>query len=226
MTAACPDAVIITGFIESHAHMMAGAMWRYAYAGYHDRVEPDGKLWRGLTDIETVIAGLTDYAKGLGADEPLVDWGIDPIFLTCVRLSAKHLDQISSTRPIAIIFSNFHLMSVNSLALEMTGYDATTNAEGVIKGADGAPTGELQEMAVMFPIMRRLGIDFRGLRQEPASIRSYGQLCRDGPKSHALGGQIHPESAYGGGETDGGNSQPRHPNAYPRQRRRGGRGLP
>jgi predicted amidohydrolase YtcJ len=69
-------------------------------------------------------------------------------------------------------------MCVNSAALKMVGFDATTNAEGVIKGPDGMPTGELQEMAAMFPIMRRLGIDFRGLSQEPAAIRAYNDTCR------------------------------------------------
>ncbi|MGB3243283.1 MAG: amidohydrolase [Sulfitobacter sp.] len=172
------DTVLMPGFVEGHAHMMAGSMWRYAYAGYHDRMDPDGKLWKGLTDIDAVIGGLKTYAEDLAEDEPLVGWGFDAIFLKTERLAAKHLDQISTTRPIAIIFSNFHLMCVNSVALEMAGYDATTNAEGVIKGEDGTPTGELQEMAAMFPIMRRLGIDFRALSQEEASIKAYGDVAR------------------------------------------------
>jgi len=33
-------------------------------------------------------------------------------------------------------------------------------------------------MAAMFPVMRRLGIDFRGLSQEPASIRAYAETCQ------------------------------------------------
>ena len=69
-------------------------------------------------------------------------------------------------------------MCVNSVALEMAGFDATTNAEGVIKGPDGNPTGELQEMAAMFPIMRRLNIDFRGLSQEASAIKAYGDTAR------------------------------------------------
>ncbi len=172
------DAILMPGFIEGHAHMMAGSMWRYAYAGYHDRTDPNGKLWKGLTDIDAVIDGLKTYQETLNGDEPLVGWGFDPIFLTSERLAAKHLDQISTTRPIAIIFSNFHLMCVNTKALEMVGYDATTNAEGVIKSPDGMPTGELQEMAAMFPIMRRLGVDFRALSQEETAIRAYGDTCR------------------------------------------------
>ncbi|SPH20435.1 N-substituted formamide deformylase [Ascidiaceihabitans donghaensis] len=171
-------ATLMPGMVEGHAHMMAGAMWRYAYAGYHDRIDPQGKLWTGMTDIDAVVDGLTTYAQGLGPDDPLVGWGFDPIFLTSERLSAKHLDQISTDRPIAIIFSNFHLMCVNSKALEMAGYDGGTNAEGVIKGPDGAPTGELQEMAAMFPIMRRLGIDFRGLSQTPEAIADFAEVAQ------------------------------------------------
>jgi predicted amidohydrolase YtcJ len=67
---------------------------------------------------------------------------------------------------------------VNSKALEMAGYDEGTNAEGVIKDANGLPTGELQEMAAMFPIMRRLGIDFRGLSQTPEAIDDYADVAQ------------------------------------------------
>ena len=172
------DTVLMPGFVEGHAHMMAGAMWRYAYAGYHDRIDPNGRLWPGMTDIDSVIAGLKTYEQGLSEGEPLIGWGFDPIFLPTERLSAKHLDQISAERPIAIMFSNFHLMCVNSVALEMAGYDAGTNAEGVVKGPDGQPTGELQEMAAMFPVMRRLGIDFRGLSQTPEAIHAYAEVAK------------------------------------------------
>ena len=172
------DAVLMPGLVEGHAHLMAGAMWRYAYAGYHDRIDPKGTLWKGLTTLPAVVDGLADYAMGLNADEPLVGWGFDPIFLTEERMNRHHLDQISPDRPIAIIFSNFHLMCVNSAALKLVGYSRETNAEGVIKDADGEPTGELQEMAAMFPVMRRLGIDFRGLSQSEESLKSYGEVCK------------------------------------------------
>lgn len=172
------DAVLMPGLVEGHAHMMAGGVWRYAYAGFHDRIDPDGVLWPGLTDLNAVIGGLKDYAEGLDPDAPLIGWGFDPIFLSDARLNRSHLDQISMDRPIAILFSNFHLMCVNSKALDMVGYGSGTNAEGVIKGPDGTPTGELQEMAAMFPIMRRLGIDFRGLSQTPEAINAYAKVAQ------------------------------------------------
>lgn len=171
-------AVVMPGFVEGHAHMMAGAMWNFAYAGYHDRIDPAGKLWRGMTTIEEVITGLRDYAETLPAGAPLVGWGFDPIFLQSERLSRVHLDQISTDRPIAIIFSNFHLLCANSKALEMAEYTSASNAEGVIKGPDGQPTGELQEMAAMFPVMRRLGIDFRALSQNEGAIRTYAEVAK------------------------------------------------
>ena len=172
------DFVLTPGFVEGHAHMMAGAIWDFAYAGYHDRIDPDGKLWSGKGDLNTVIGDLSDYEKTLPDDQPLVGWGLDPIFLQDERLSRKHLDQISETRPIAVMFSNFHLMCVNSKALDMVGYSKETNAEGVIKDDAGHPTGELQEMAAMFPVMRRLGIDFRSLSQTEPAIRSYAKVCQ------------------------------------------------
>ncbi|WP_298676640.1 amidohydrolase [uncultured Lentibacter sp.] len=171
------DAVLMPGFVEGHSHMMAGAIWDYAYAGYHDRIDPDGKLWKGMTDIEAVVERLSDQANALPAGQPLVAWGFDPIFLPTERLNRNHLDQISKDRPVAVMYSNFHLMCVNTRALELASYSAETNVEGVLRGPDGALTGELQEMAAMMPVMRRLGIDFRGLSQTAPAIRSFGKVC-------------------------------------------------
>jgi len=171
------DSVLMPGMVEGHAHMVAGAMWDFAYAGFHDRMDPKGKWWKGKPDLDAVVRDLSAYEKTLAPGQPLLGWGLDPIFFEGERLSRKHLDQITSDRPVAIMFSNFHLMCVNSKALEMAGYDRSINAEGVVKGADGEPTGELQEMAAMFPVMRRVGMDFRGLSQTEPAIRSYGEVC-------------------------------------------------
>lgn len=172
------DAILTPGFVEGHAHLMAGAMWQHVYVGFHDRIDPDGKMWQGLTNADEVIARLRQAMSDLPPDAPLFGWGFDPIFLTSERLSRKHLDQVSPDRPVAILFSNFHLMCVNSAALALAGFTADTPVEGVVKCAGGLPTGELQEMAAMFPVLRRIGIDFRTLSQSTEAILNYAKVAQ------------------------------------------------
>ncbi|MFZ1815034.1 MAG: amidohydrolase [Rhizobiaceae bacterium] len=171
------DAVLLPGFVEGHAHMMAGAMWAYFYAGFQDRIDPDGRTWPGLTNIDEVIFGLKNAAAGLQKDAPLIAWGFDPIFLPTERLNRRHLDAVSTDRPIVVLHSNFHLMTVNSAALAMVGYNRESNAEGIVRDRDGEPNGELQEMAVMFPLMRRLGIDFRELARTPSAVSGFARTA-------------------------------------------------
>ena len=171
------DAVLTPGFVEGHAHLMAGAIWNYTYIGYHDRIDPNGKTWGALTNIEAVIDRLRAVEADLPEGAPLVAWGFDPIFLPTERLAAKHLDQVSTSRPIAVMHSNFHLMTVNTVCLELCQYNRETNAEGVARDANGDPNGELQEMAAMFPVMRRLGIDFGEMARHPDGIRDYARLA-------------------------------------------------
>ena len=66
------DKVLTPGFVEGHAHIMASAMWSYAYCGYHDRTDPDGRLWPGRQTIEDVVAGLKDYVATLPEGAPIV----------------------------------------------------------------------------------------------------------------------------------------------------------
>jgi len=172
-------AVLMPGLIEGHAHMMAGAMWRYPYVGYHDRTDPDGRLWKGTTDIDEVIAALkTAEAEMVDAETPLFAWGFDPIFLPAERLSRTDLDAVSATRPVVVQHSNFHLLTANSPALDLAGYDRDTDVTGVAKGPDGELNGELQEMAAMFPLMRRIGVDFRSLGAHPRTVEAFGRVCR------------------------------------------------
>ncbi|MDK3020673.1 amidohydrolase [Pseudodonghicola flavimaris] len=172
------DSVLMPGFIEGHSHLMAGGIWKYAYAGYHDRIDPEGKLWKGVTTAEEVIAAMKAHAETLPEGAPVIGWGLDPIFLTGERLSRHHLDQVASDRPVAIMFSSFHVLCANSRALEMASYTRESNVEGVLKDASGEPTGELQEMAAMFPVLRRLDFAFETITGDPAAIRAFGAVAQ------------------------------------------------
>ncbi len=171
------DAVLVPGFVEGHAHLMAGAMWRYPYVGFHDRVAPDGTPWAGLTDIGEVTARLKDIDASLPADTPLVAWGFDPIFLPTERLNCRHLDAVSASRPVIVMHSNFHVLTANSAVMRLVGYDRNPNIKGLVRFEDGTPNGEVQEMAAMFPILRRLGVDFRALARTADAIRDLGRTA-------------------------------------------------
>ena len=173
------DAVVLPGFVEAHAHSMAGGMWQHLYVGYFDNRDPDGKLWPGCTTLDAVLDRLREAEAALDdPDETLRAWGLDPIYFAGDRLVAEHLDRVSSTRPIFVIHASLHLATVNSALMEREGIDADTLMEGVPKDGAGQPIGELQEPAAM----SLAGEGFTGMfasLMAPEGITAYGRLARN-----------------------------------------------
>ena len=169
------DAVLVPGFVESHSHAGTGNMWNDTYVGLVDRTDPDGKLWPGCRSIEEIVERLAEAEGGLEDPEaPLLAWGLDPIYFQEERLATKHLDQVSTTRPIHIMHTSAHSVSVNSAALALYGIDSETTVIGVVKDANGNPTGELQEvvaMALVAPLTEGHGALFTN----PAALRAFAQ---------------------------------------------------
>ena len=172
------DKILLPGFVEGHAHLLAGGIWNYVYVGFHDRMDPEGRTWTALTSIEAVIDRLREVEAGLPAGQPLMAWGFDPIFLPGRRMDRHHLDAVSKDRPVAVMHSNFHLLTANTRALELARYDAGTNVPGVVKEEDGHPAGELQEMAAMFPVLRRMAFDFESVSRGADAIKAHGAVSR------------------------------------------------
>ena len=144
------DHILMPGFVEAHTHVMAGAVWEFPYVGFYDRADPAGRTWLGCQTIASVVDRLAECERDLNdPDQTLVAWGLDPIFLKGERLVAKHLDQISTTRPIFVFHASGHLATVNSEMMRRSGIDRHTPTPGVAKDADGEPNGELQEPAAM-----------------------------------------------------------------------------
>lgn len=169
--------VILPGLIEAHAHVSAGGIWDHTYCGHYARKDPKGRLWEGVGDYDAIIARLAQVAAETPKGEPIIGWGLDPNFLQGRRFDRAHLDQVSTDHPVVVLHSNFHLMTTNSAALAMAGFDAGTNIEGVMKGPDGTPNGELQEFAAMTPMINASGCNFLNMANE-ASLRAYGQVAR------------------------------------------------
>jgi predicted amidohydrolase YtcJ len=144
------DHILLPGFVEAHTHVMAGAVWEFPYVGFYDRVDPAGRTWLGCQTIASVVDRLAECERDLNDPaQTLVAWGLDPIFLKGERLVAKHLDQISTTRPIFVFHASGHLATVNSEMMRRSGIDRHTPTPGVAKDAHGEPNGELQEPAAM-----------------------------------------------------------------------------
>lgn len=173
------DAVMMPGLVEAHAHVMAGGIWRYAYVGHYPRRDPEGRTWPGVATTDGLVDRLRQLDRETPGSAPLVAWGFDPNFVAGERLHRGHLDAASPSRPMVVLHSNFHLLTANTAALERAGIDSGSNIEGVMRGADGAPNGELQEFAAMGPVMRTAGVDFAALSNDASAVRAYGRVARD-----------------------------------------------
>lgn len=172
------DLVMMPGLVEAHAHVAAGGIWRFTYCGHYPRTAPDGTVWEGVATNAAVIARLRDIAAQAPAGQPIVGWGFDPNFLDEKRLDRHDLDQVSADIPVVVMHSNMHLLTCNTKALEVAGYAAGTNVEGVIRDASGTPNGELHEFAAMGPVMEASKVSIQALGDAEA-VRAYGQVARN-----------------------------------------------
>jgi len=178
--------VLMPGLVEGHCHLKEGSMWDWTYLGWFDRRDPAGKVWSGLRSMDEVVSRLGEVAAKMTADgvpdtEPLVAWGFDPIYFGGERMTVAHVDRASATRPIVIGHANGHLMNVNSAMLRIAGITRDNEVEGVVKFADGAnegePTGELQEPAAMFLVLRKIGNAGLLAPMTEAGVRSFARLA-------------------------------------------------
>lgn len=173
------DKVLMPGLVEGHAHLLEGGMWKFVYAGFHDRRGPDGRLWKGLQSFEALIERLREAQEALDDSyQPLFAWGFDPIHFGAERMTIQELDQVSTTRPVVVLHASVHLMNVNSAMLEQAGIDADNQTAGIVKNAQGQPTGELQEMAAMFPVFAVVGNVYFEAGQSEDGIRNFGRLAQ------------------------------------------------
>jgi predicted amidohydrolase YtcJ len=172
------DKVLTPGMIEVHAHAMEGLTGIYPYQGFFDRAAPDGRILHGLQSIDALLADLKRLDGDLtDPDTPLVTVGFDPIYFPGVRLSKKELDTVSSTRPICLIHASGHVASVNTAMLKRSGITSETKIVGVVKGEDGDPNGELQEMPAMSLAESALQPFMEALGSEQC-IEGFGQMAR------------------------------------------------
>jgi len=173
------DKVLMPGLVEGHAHVMEGALWRYVYVGYFDRMDPNGKVWEGLKDIDAVLERMREVEAQMDdPNAPLSGWSLDPIYFDNVRVTRSQLDSISTTRPIGILHASGHILNVNTKALELAGYFKTgMNHPGVPLGKDGFPTGEMKGPDVMTPLGEHTGFNREVMAGDEPGLRDFARLC-------------------------------------------------
>ncbi|OUL99997.1 amidohydrolase [Variovorax sp. JS1663] len=183
--------VLMPGLVEGHCHLKEGSMWDWTYLGWFDRRDPEGQVWSGLRSMDAVVERLAEVARkmdeqGKPPGEPLIAWGFDPIYFGGERMTVAHVDRASATRPIVIGHANGHLMNVNTAMLALAEITRDNEVEGVVKFAagdanEGEPTGELQEPAAMFLVLRKIGNAGLLAPMTADGVRSFGRLaCMQG----------------------------------------------
>lgn len=176
------DDVLLPGFVEAHSHSFEGAIWAWDYVGYFPRLGPDGVERPGCRTFDELLATLRRLDAALSdPDESLIVWGFDPIYFPGDRLAARHLDTVSTTRPICVLHASLHLITVNTALMEREGFaDGFADGfavEGVPTDGSGRPIGELQEMAGM-SLARREMIALLGATSDPGAIRRFADMAR------------------------------------------------
>lgn len=172
------DDVLLPGFVEAHSHVLEGGVWAFEYVGYFERRGADGRLRSACSNMAQLLERLRALDAELSdPDQQLIVWGFDPIYFSGERLSARHLDLVSKTRPIFVFHASSHLATVNTALMEREGFAQGTDVEGVPHGSDGRPIGELREPAAM-SLARGAFFDFMRTLQSPEAIERMGQAAR------------------------------------------------
>ncbi|MEC7571957.1 MAG: amidohydrolase family protein, partial [Pseudomonadota bacterium] len=192
------DKILMPGLVEGHSHVMEGTFWSYAYCGYFDRMDPNGKIWPGAKTMAAALDRLADAEAALAdPTQPLTAWSLDPIYYDNVRCTRADLDAISPSRPIGVLHASGHIMNVNSRALELAGMlRAGVNHPGIPLGADGLPTGELKGPEAMAPVSPHVGFDRDALAADEPGLRRFARLCvRQGVTTAADLASMLPDAA-------------------------------
>ena len=172
------DSVLLPGFVEAHSHSLEGAIWAWEYAGFFPRLGPDGERRRGCQTFDELLDLLRRLDAGLDdPDASLIVWGFDPIYFPGERLAARHLDLVSTTRPICVVHASLHLITVNTALMQREGFSEGCEVEGVPVDGGGRPIGELQEPPAMSLARREMGMLF-GSMSDPASLRRFADMAR------------------------------------------------
>lgn len=126
---------VLPGFIDSHFHLMHGAL-----------ALGDIQLY----DVRT-LAELEAAVRQFAVENPDLPWlrgqGLRYGIPDGKSLTRQHLDAIEAQRPLVLVAYDVHTIWANSAALRAAGllHGRHDPASGVVLGGDALPSGELRE---------------------------------------------------------------------------------
>ncbi|MEX1308962.1 MAG: amidohydrolase [Candidatus Sulfomarinibacteraceae bacterium] len=150
---------MLPGFVDAHGHVFMGGLQALSA---NLLAPPDGEV----ADIASLQQTLRDWAaanaENVETYDLIIGFGYDNAQLAELRHPTRDdLDKVSRDVPIVIIHQSGHLAALNSAALEVVGYDASTEDPegGVIRRRAGSrePDGVLEETAFFGAIVRLMG---------------------------------------------------------------------
>lgn len=171
------DKTILPGFVEGHSHLTEGAQWRDPYLGFFDRRDPSGAVWPGLKDMESVVQRMMEVAKEKTSG-PIAAWGFDPLYFGGRRMVAADLDRVSADQPVVITHASGHIMNLNTAAMVAAGYDRANDLDGLVRGPDGKPTGEIQGPELMGRVRRVVLAGHNSRVVDAGALERFGHLAR------------------------------------------------
>lgn len=173
------DKVLMPGLVEGHSHLLEGILWRFVYVGYHDRMDPDGRVWPGVRSLDEAIARLQEQeARIKDPSQPLIAWGFDPIYFGQTRCTRQDLDKVSMTRPVLVAHASLHIINVNSAALASVDWLRTgLDFPGILLGEDGLPNGELRGTEAMAAVSNKNGFDRSVMAGDAPGMQQFAKLC-------------------------------------------------
>ncbi len=174
------DKIIVPGFVEAHAHIMAGGMMQHVYLGFFDRPLADGSVAPGIKNYEQLITMLkNEDAKLDDPNKQLIAVGFDPIYFPDQpRLTRFHLDEVSTTRPIYLHHASGHLATVNTAMLDVNGVTPDLKVEGLGRTADGELDGELREPPAM-SLCKTGAREVQFSNSTEAALRDFAAMARN-----------------------------------------------
>ncbi|MFD8694795.1 amidohydrolase [Kitasatospora purpeofusca] len=139
-----PDAAILPGLVDAHAHPVWGAI-----------STGSGVDLSGAATLDEVLARLADAAAGRPAEDWITGFDLDVNVFDGEPHGAFLAEHLPG-RPVSLLTRDAHALVVSPRAVELsglTGRESFTDASSVVVDRDGRPTGyvlELQAMDLVF----------------------------------------------------------------------------